>query len=307
VGDAVHRVAAYLSGEVRLNEELLLSSNPFWQRGTAWLGRGHIVKFAWSEAAAAELDRELRVLVALARTPFRRWLPPIEATAERPLLIIMRRVEGVPCAADVFDDRSTANAIAECLADAFATLHEPAVLAAVTRAAADLPGPTPQASTDAIRERLYRFIRPAHAQQVDRWCDWVDAVQGGRAGERVLLHGDVHGHNLLVDAGRLRCVLDYGEVSVGDHHFDFRYLPGIEPTIGVFCRTTEEYERRTGRTVEPAQALAWHIRTVLGDALWRSEARVPLPGGGTVDGWIEAMQERITRLAAWRAFDVPGE
>jgi len=185
VRDAVRRVAPYLSGEVRLND-MLPSSNPFWQRGTAWLGMQHVVKFAWSEAAAAELDRERRVLLALAQTPFRRWLPPIEATAERPLLIITRRVEGTPWAEGVLDDRGTANAFADDLADAFATLHQPAVLAAATRAA-DLPEPTPQADTRAIRERLHRFVDPAHVRQIRRWCDWVDAVQADRAGERVLV------------------------------------------------------------------------------------------------------------------------
>jgi aminoglycoside phosphotransferase (APT) family kinase protein len=307
VSNAVRSVAPHFSGEVRLNEELLLSSTPVWQRGTAWLGSGHVVKFSWSEAAADEVDRERRVVVALAGTPFRRWLPPIEMTTERPLLIITRRVEGAPCTGGVFDDRATADAVAHDLADAFATLHEPAVLTAVTRAAADLPKPTPQADTDAIRERLHQFIDPAHGPQIRRWCNWVDAVQADRAGERVLLHGDVHGYNLLVDAGRLRCLLDFGEVAAGDHHFDFRYLPAFEPTIGFFRRTAESYEHRTGRVVEPAPVLAWHIRTVLGDALWRSEAGVPLPGGGTVDRWVEEMQGRIVELAAWRPFDAPGD
>jgi aminoglycoside phosphotransferase (APT) family kinase protein len=306
VRDAVRRAAPDLSDEVRLND-MLLSSNPFWQRGTAWLGARHVVKFAWSEAAAAEIDRERRVLVALAGTPFRRWLPPIEATNARPLLIITRRVEGAPCAGGVFDDRARANAVAQDLANAFATLHEPTVRAAVTQAAADLPDPAPQAGTDAIRERLHQFVDPGHGPQIRQWCDWVDAVRVDRAGERVLLHGDVHGYNLLVDGGRLRCLLDYGEVAAGDHHFDFRYLPGIEETISFFCRTAEAYERRTGRAVEPAPVLAWHIRTVLGDALWRSEAGVPLPGGGTVDRWVEEMQERIAALAAWRPFDAPRE
>jgi hypothetical protein len=67
----------------------------------------------------------------------------------------------------------------------------------------------------------------------------------------------------------------------------------------------DEYERRTGRAVEPASLLAWHIRTVLGDALWRSEAGVPLPAGGTVHDWIEALELRIARLAVWRPFDRP--
>ena len=44
---------------------------------------------------------------------------------------------------------------------------------------------------------------------------------------------------------------------------------------------------------------------MLGDAFWRSEAGVPLPDGGTVYDWIEALELRIARLAVWRAFDRP--
>jgi hypothetical protein len=63
--------------------------------------------------------------------------------------------------------------------------------------------------------------------------------------------------------------------------------------------------RAVGDVPARAPALAWHIRAVLGDALWRSQAGVPLPGGGTVDGWVEEMRERIAALAAWRPFDAP--
>ena len=290
-------MAPHLSGDVRLNE-MYLSSTPFWQRGTAWIGNDHVVKFAWSQAAAAELDRERRVLRALAGTPFRSWMPPVEATSERPLLIITRRVDGRPSTGDV-------GTVAEGLAEALATLHDPAVHAAVTRAVADLPAPTPQADTGAIRERLHRFVDASHTPQIRRWCDWVDEVQAHGIGEAVLLHGDCHGHNLLVDGGRLQCMLDYGEVAVGDHHFDFRYLPGLQRTIGFFCRAAEGYEHRTGRAVEPAPVLAWHIRTVLGDALWRSEAGVPLPDRGTADAWVDGLAGRIAELAAWRPLAAP--
>lgn len=174
-------------GRGAADEGQLLSSIPFWQRGTAWLGVGHVVKFAWSEAGAAQLDRERRVLVALAGTSYRRWLPPIEATAERPVLIVTRRVTGTPCEGAVTAD--PAGTVAEDLADAFATLHDPAVGAAVTRAVRDLPRPTPQADTDAIRERLAPFVDSAHVPHIRRWCDWVDEVQADRAGQRVLLHG----------------------------------------------------------------------------------------------------------------------
>ncbi len=49
------------------------------------------------------------------------------------------------------------------------------------------------------------------------------------------------------------------------------------------------------------QALNWNAD----DALSRSEAGVPLPAGGTVHNWIEALELRIARLAVWRAFDRP--
>jgi aminoglycoside phosphotransferase (APT) family kinase protein len=240
-------------------------------------------------------------MLALARTQFVRWMPTVEAASEAPLLIVTRRVQGEPCWGEILHDPAVARAVAAVLAD----LHDPAVLAAVVGQEVELPDPQPQASTDAIRSRLGRYLPPAHMELVHRWCDWTDRVQARAAGERVILHGDLHGYNLLVGDRSVRCVLDYDAVSVGDHHYDFRYLPGIESSIRFLVAVVDEYERRSGRTVEPAPLLGWHIRTVLGDALWRSEAGVSLPGGGTVAEWIEQMQLRITRLAAWRTFDRP--
>ncbi len=276
-------------------------SHPLWHRGTAWLGRTHVVKFAWSAEAAAELERERRAMRALAQTPFVRWMPPIEAASGRPLLIVTRRVEGEPCWGEILNDPAVARSVAAALAD----LHDPTVRNAALDRDCELPDPEPQADTDAIRSRLQQFLRPAHVELVNRWCNWTDRVQARPAGERVILQGDLHGYNLLVRDHSVRCVLDYDAVSVGDHHYDLRYLPGLGSSIRFLVVVVDEYERRTGRTVEPAPLLAWHIRTVLGDALWRSEAGVPLPDGGTVDEWIEQMQLRISRLAAWRTFDRP--
>ncbi|HEY0477629.1 MAG TPA: phosphotransferase [Kofleriaceae bacterium] len=305
VGEAVRSAVPRLAGAaVELNVSFE-QSNPYWHHGTARVGPAHFVKFAWSQEAANELAHERRVMLALSETRFARWMPPLLAAPQRPLLIVTQLVEGVPCWGDVLDDASVNATLARDLADALADLHDPAVVADLRRDGIEPRAPAPQAETGAIRSRLGRFLDAAHVPLVHRWCDWTDHVQARPTGERVLLHGDVHGHNLLVHEGRLRCVLDYDAVSLGDHHYDLRYLPTNEPTIGFLVRTAEEYERRTGRVVEPAPLLAWHIRTVLGDALWRSEAGVPLPGGGTVHEWVEELRVVIGELAEWRPFALP--
>jgi aminoglycoside phosphotransferase (APT) family kinase protein len=275
--------------------------DPIWHRGTAWLGQAHAVKFAWSAEAALELERERIAMLALGGTRFAVWMPTVEAASERPLLIVTRRVEGVPCWGDILDDPNVARDVAAALGD----LHDPRVLEAIRNEGIEPPAPAPQADTGAIRSGLDRFLSSSLLSLMRRWCDWADRVQASSTGERVILHGDLHGYNLLVRDGRLRCVLDYDAISVGDHHYDLRYLPGLGSSIDFLVAVAEEYERLTGRAVEPAPLLAWHIRTVLGDALWRSEAGVPLPDGGTVHDWIEALQLRIARLAAWRPFDHP--
>jgi hypothetical protein len=189
-------------------------------------------------------------------------MPMVEAASERPLLIVTRRVNGAPCWGGILDDPNVARDVAAALGD----LHDPRVLQAIRSEGIEPPAPAPQADTDAIRSRLDRFLRPAHMELVYRLCDWTDRVQARPAGERVILHGDLHGYNLLVRDGRLRCVLDYDAISFGDHHYDLRYLPGLGSSIGFLIAVVDEYERLTGRAVEPAPLLAWHIRTVLGDA-----------------------------------------
>jgi hypothetical protein len=49
------------------------------------------------------------------------------------------------------------------------------------------------------------------------------------------------------------------------------------------------------------RVMAWHVRTVLGDALWRTEAAVGLPGGGTKEAWVDELEERFTELGLARS------
>ena len=44
------------------------------------------------------------------------------------------------------------------------------------------------------------------------------------------------------------------------------------------------------------RVMAWHGLTVLGDALWRTEAGVALPGGGGATSWVDDLARRLDML-----------
>ena len=42
--------------------------------------------------------------------------------------------------------------------------------------------------------------------------------------------------------------------------------------------------------------MAWHLRTALGDALWRSEAGIPLADHRTPTAWVNDLSIRFSAL-----------
>jgi hypothetical protein len=42
--------------------------------------------------------------------------------------------------------------------------------------------------------------------------------------------------------------------------------------------------------------MAWHLRTALGDALWRSEAGIPLADHRAPAAWVDDLSTRFTAL-----------
>ncbi len=64
----------------------------------------------------------------------------------------------------------------------------------------------------------------------------------------------------------------------------------MRPGTYLLISAAEHYGRRTGRSLNLDHAMAWHVRSAPGEALWRSEAGLPvrlaLAGGGTPADYV---------------------
>jgi len=100
---------------------------------------------------------------------------------------------------------------AEELAEVFVALHRPA--------AADAPvnpyrGVPLEPREQTLRGRLENLDLPDTDRILERWRDLAAAPPWH--GPALWLHGDPHPANLLVHDGRLRAVIDFGDVTSGD-------------------------------------------------------------------------------------------
>jgi aminoglycoside phosphotransferase (APT) family kinase protein len=284
---------------VTLHDGWVETDNPLWARSSAFVGDSWVVKYAWTEEAAERLATEIATHRALATSPCSVPIRRVHAASAEPVLLLAPFVSGDPVTVEAIAAYTPAEKqrLARALAEVLAAFHDPATARAVVASGVPLRTPQPQATTDELRERLEPMLDARRRALVARWCDWTDDVLAP-AIEPVVLHGDFHGYNVVIDdQQRVRVVLDVEEASWGDHHYDFRYLPGQEATLELFLATAAEYEVLTNRHVDVRRVLAWNVRTVLGDALWRTEARVGLPGGGTKEQWIDTLAEHFEALA----------
>lgn len=269
-----------------------------WRHATAFVDGRWVVKFAWSQAAAESLAREGRLFQALSQIVPDLPLPTV-AVIDKPLLIIYPFVPGTTLTIDQAATLAPSDrrALARALADVLTTLHAPTTLERLRALNVELPHPVPQAGTAALRASFRRIVDAARAARVARWCDWIDHVLRW-AVPPVFLHGDFYGENLVFDTdfSCVQAVLDLEGAGFGDPNFDFRYLPGQAPTVELFLDTIDEYEDLSRGKLDLPRIGAWHVLTVLGDALWRTEARVELPDGGTPAEWVDQLHERLATL-----------
>lgn len=284
---------------IELHDMWVETGNPLWARSSAFVGDAWVVKFAWSEPAAIKLEREIHTLLALATSERPPPVRPVYAWSSDPVLLVSPFVPGSPVLGDAIAQSSAAQVhhLGDEFANVLAAFHDPATRGAIEQSGVQLPPPTPQATTAELRARLCPMLDAPRRARVEAWCDWVDRVLAANDPEPAVVHGDFHGYNLVVDGSQqVRAVLDLEEASLGDYHYDFRYLPAQAPTLRLLLATAASYERLTKREVALDRVMAWHVRTVLGDALWRTEAEVALPGGGTPVSWIDELEARMTAL-----------
>jgi aminoglycoside phosphotransferase (APT) family kinase protein len=295
--EALRVVAPELSGYPVTVPGPAGKQDPQWHSGSLPVGERFFVKFAWSRPAALQLAHEIGVLAALARGPAVPFLPEVVASSTDPVLLITRRVPG----ASLFDvvgsiDRDRA---ARQLVRFLAALHHPATRRRAEAAVGPLTGPVlPPATTQALRERFGTWVRPDQRQAVIGWCDWADAVLAS-PGPAVLVHGDLHGDNQVWDHDELRLVVDFATVGAAEPEYELRGFPGpgMGPGLELLTAVMRHYRQVTGRQLSADRIMAWHLRQALGDALWHSEAGLPLNDHRTPPQWVEDLASRFSALS----------
>ncbi|HSZ39388.1 MAG TPA: phosphotransferase [Trebonia sp.] len=296
VAAALRVVTPELAGLPIAIPELVGRDDPVFQSSSAALGEQYVAKFAWSETAARRVRHQILVLQALAAEPAVPFLPEVVAASTDPLIMVTRRVPGTSLftvAGSVDPDHAGAQ-----LSRFLATLHGDQARRRAEAAVGGAPAWYPLATTSALRERFGRWVTAAEQRDVARWCDWADSVLAEPGGPQVFIHADFHGDNQVWNGGELRAVLDFENAGLGEPEYDLRTFPGpgMGPGTGLLTAITRHYERLAGRPLSVSRIMAWHARQALGDALWRSEAGLPLPDRRSPSAWVHDLAGRFRLL-----------
>jgi aminoglycoside phosphotransferase (APT) family kinase protein len=287
---------ALADAALRLPEPLDASPSEF-HAATVVVASRYVLKYAWSATAAVRVSREARLLQALTLVSPELPVPQVVGASDDPAAFVTERVHGYPLrSADVRDLRSDERErVAHALAAFLARLREPSVLSTAFTRVAGLVAPPPQGKTSVLRERLPGLLDARRAAMAVRWCNWVDDTLATEPPHPVLAHGDLHGYNQLWDRQQwlLRLVVDFESAGPADAEYDLRYLPSQEPSLRLFTAVAASYADATGRALDINRVFAWHVLTVLGDALWRTEAGVPLPGGETPATYVDGLEWKL--------------
>jgi thiamine kinase-like enzyme len=294
VEEGLRAAAPELSG-LRVDvPDLADRDDPEFQSSCAPLGEDYFVKFAWSEPAARRVLHQIRVLEALARDPAVPFLPEVVASGTDPLILVTRRVHG----SSLFKIVGSVNRdyAGTQIARFLAALHGDEARRRVEAVTGAVPAWYPLVATSALRKRFSRWVTPEQQRRVVHWCDWADEILA-RPRPRVL-HSDLHGDNQVWDGGELQAIIDFENAGAGEPEYDLRTFPGpgMGPGLELLAAVIRHYERIADRELSVKRIMAWHIRQVLGDALWRSEAGIPLPDHRAPGEWVADIAHRFRIL-----------
>jgi len=296
LGEALRVVAPELSGYPVTVPGPAGKQDPQWHSGSVPVGDRFFVKFAWSRPAALQLAHEIGVLAALARERAVPFLPEVAASSTSPLLLVTRRVLG----ASLFDvvESIDPDLAARQIVRFLAALHHPATRQRVEADVGPLTGAQlPPATTATLRDRFGRWVRPGQRRTVICWCDWADSVLASPR-PAVLVHGDLHGDNQVWDHDELRLVVDFATAGAAEPEYELRGFPGpgMGPGLQLLTAVMRHYQHVTGRQLSADRIMAWHLRQALGDALWHSEAGIPLNDHRTPPQWVDDLAARFSAL-----------
>ena len=109
---------------------------------------------------------------------------------------------------------------------------------------------------EAVEERLRR-LDSREALQPGIWRAWEEALEAEPATEETWVHGDLHSRNVLVRAGRITGVIDWGDLCVGDKATDLAAIWMLLPDVVARREAMRAYPDRSPALW--ARARGWAI------------------------------------------------
>lgn len=260
-----------------------------WDNQQWRLGHELAVRLPRTERAPALLRTEQTWLPVLApRLPLPTPAPVRigePSSLFRHIWTIVRWVDGEPA------DRApiTRSESAEVLAGFLGALHRPAPADAPTNATRGIPPAEVRAEFDGWLRVIADHADADAAREV-----WEKAVAAPAwRGAPLWLHGDLHPANVVVRAGTLAGVIDFGEMCAGDPATDLSAAWILLPA-GAAARFFDAYAYADDATV--ARARGWAVARALHLISIGQRGRLGLPGGKPT--WEPAGYATLERVLA---------
>jgi aminoglycoside phosphotransferase (APT) family kinase protein len=238
-----------------------------WDNRTFHLGEDMTARLPSAEAYAAQVDKE------------HRWLPRLAPSLPLPIPVPLAKGnpgDGYPWHWSIYrwleGEVATIDRVADMREFAATLAHFLTCLQRIDPSGGPVPGPHnfyrggPLATHDAETRRVIAALSGA-IDGTTATAAWEAALSATWQGSPVWLHGDVAASNLLVTAGRLSAVIDFGCSAVGD--------PACDLTIAWTLFSGES--REAFRAALRLDSATW-IRA-RGWALWKALIALAAPFG----------------------------